>query len=63
MNAPRMTKTHFQFLAQALQKAIIVNNMGEESADHLVKTFSDALKQTNPAFNAALFTQVAKGIP
>ena len=63
MDAPKMTKSHFQFLALTLQKVIIHNNLQEEQADWLIRSFVTELAKTNPAFNAHLFTQVAKGTP
>ena len=61
--APRMVRSHFQFLAEMLQKVIIHNNMTEEQADWLISSFSVELAKTNPAFKADLFAQVAKSVP
>ena len=59
MKTPKMSKAHFELIADTLKSAKDVHPDGMLTS--LVYRFADALAATNPAFNRARFIAAALG--
>lgn len=57
-----MTRKDYVLLAKAMHDASLVRGIGPATMSVIVSILCDALKSTNPSFNAGKFIDACKGL-